>query len=552
MAFKRRAVRSPEERKDDYVRLVGPELAEVLPDHDKPWYTQPHLLHLNAVLLICCVSAATLGYDGVLMNALQISPSWQRYYNHPSAPRLGAMNAMLPTGKVVGSCFVAPLSNRLGRKKTLILGFGVAIVGAAIQAGSVNYPLLVTSRLILGLGAALMSQPSPILISEMAYPTHRGKITALYQTFFFFGAIAAAWVSFGTLKMKTDWSWRIPTLLQGAMPTLQLACSYFLPESPRYVSRTRVLPLLTYIDRFLIAKGQNDKARDLLVKFHAAGDTSSPLVALEMLQIEEAIRMERNSENQGLKGLLRALSKPANRRRLIIVFILAIAAQWSGNTVLSYYLGLVLKQVGITDPTQQSLLNGGLQIFNMLSAMLCGAMLVDRLGRRTLFLWSAGGMCITYIIWTALNARFTATGSRSIGLAVIPFLFIFNFHYAIALTPLLYAYPTEIFPYELRSFGVALVLFGANTTLSVGSVANPVAMGALGWKYYIVFVVIDALFFVAIWFLFPETKGKSLEEVSMVFDKEKDQRLVDPEKVEAVLNEKVAHVEIGESRSEKI
>ena len=303
----------------------------------------------------------------------------------------------------------------------------------------------------------------------------------------------------------------------------------------------------------MVAKGENDRARDLLIKFHAAGDSTSPLVALEMLQIEEAIRLERNAENQGIKGLFNLLRKPANRRRLQIIFVLAIAAQWSGNTVLSYYLGLVLKQVGITDPTQQSLLNGGLQIFNMLSAMFCGAMLVDRLGRRTLFLWSAGGMCITYVIWTALNARFTATGSRSIGLAVLPFLFIFNFHYAIALTPLLYAYPTEIFPYELRSFGVALMLFGANLTLIVGSVANPVAMTALGWRYYILFVVIDALFFVAIWFLFPETKGKSLEEVAMVFEKDKSQHLVDPEKVEAVLNEKAAHVAIGETtRLEKI
>lgn len=272
-----------------------------------------------------------------------------------------------------------------------------------------------------------------------------------------------------------------------------------------------------------------------------------------MLQIEEAIRVEQNAENQGIGGLFRMLRKPANRRRLQVVFVLAIAAQWSGNTVLSYYLGLVLKQIGITDPTQQSLINGGLQIFNMISAMFCGAMLVDKLGRKTLFLWSAAGMCLTYVIWTALNARFTATKSTAIGTAILPFLFIFNFHYAIALTPLLYAYPTEIFPYELRSFGVALVLFGANLTLIVGSVANPVAMKALGWKYYILFCVIDALFFVAVWFLFPETKGKSLEEVAMVFDKEKDGPLVDPEKVNAVLNEKEAYVEVGETtRSEKI
>jgi MFS family permease len=226
---------SLEDRKQDLIKLVGPELAEVIPDDGKGWWTKSHIRRLNSVLLICLVSAATLGYDGVLMNALQISPKWQEYYHHPSAPRLGAMNAMLPVGKVVGSCFVAPLSNWLGRKKTLVIGFGFAIAGAALQAASVNYPLLVTSRLILGLGSALMSQPSPILIGELAYPTQRGKITSLYQTFFFFGAIAAAWISFGTLKMASDWSWRIPTLLQGAMPVLQMSMAWFLPESPRYV-----------------------------------------------------------------------------------------------------------------------------------------------------------------------------------------------------------------------------------------------------------------------------------------------------------------------------
>lgn len=210
-------------------------LWQALPDDGKRWWTKRHLLHLNALLAICCTSAATLGYDGVLMNALQISPSWQNYYNHPAAERLGAMNAMLPVGKVVGSLGIAPLSNWVGRKKALVMGFILCIIGAALQAGSVNFILLVISRLILGVGAAFMSQPSPILIGELAFPTHRGKITALYQTFFFVGAIAAAWVSFGTLKMNGDWSWRIPTLLQGAAPTVQLALAWWLPESPRYV-----------------------------------------------------------------------------------------------------------------------------------------------------------------------------------------------------------------------------------------------------------------------------------------------------------------------------
>lgn len=125
-------------------------------------------------------------------------------------------------------------------------------------------------------------------------------------------------------------------------------------------------------------------------------------------------------------------------------------------------------------------------------------------------------------------------------------IFVFYFHYAIALTPLLYAYPTEIFPYELRGLGVSLTLIGANITLVIGQVANPVAMSTLGWKFYIFFCVIDALFFVTVWFLFPETKGKSLEEVAEIFEKNHDGHLIAPEKMEAVLSEKATHVEVKE------
>ncbi len=101
---------------------------------------------------------------------------------------------------------------------------------------------------------------------------------------------------------------------------------------------------------------------------------------------------------------------------------------------------------------------------------------------------------------------------------MIPMLFLFYFHYDIALSPLLYSYPTEIFPYELRSWGVAFTLIVTNASLIVGQIANPIAMADIGWRYYILFCVLDLLFFLVVWLLFPETKGKSLEEIGEIFD----------------------------------
>ena len=118
------------------------------------------------------------------MNALQINPTWKAFYNNPVKANLGAINAMMPAGKIIGFFFVAPFSNRFGRKKALVLAFIITVIGAVIQAVSPNLGVLIFSRFFLGFGCGVMSQPSPILLAELSYPTHRGKVTALYHCFY--------------------------------------------------------------------------------------------------------------------------------------------------------------------------------------------------------------------------------------------------------------------------------------------------------------------------------------------------------------------------------
>ncbi|KAK4118549.1 lactose permease [Parathielavia appendiculata] len=490
---------------------VGAELAAVLPANTKPWYRTRHLLLLNLALLVPLLSAATIGFDGSMMNGLQTLSQWRDYFGQPSGAVLGAMNAIFPVGKLLAVVPVAWLTDRYGRKPPIWIGLVGLVAATAVQASSQTVGQFIAARFFLGFFTAFVGQPSPILIAELSYPTHRAKMTALYQTFFYCGSVLAAWSTYGSFRIPSTWSWRIPSLLQGAIPVLQLLGIFFVPESPRW----------------LLANGKAAEARKILTKWHAAGnDDASALVEYEMDQISTTVEQER--EARATTSYLDLVRTRPNQHRTLIAFIVGFFAQWNGASVVSYYLTLVLNSIGITKTSDQALINGLLQVWNWLAAVLAGALMVDRLGRRTLFLASVAGMFVSYVVWTVLTARFVATLDQAMGNAVVAFIFIYYFFYDIAWSPLLIAYPVEIFEYGLRARGVAVTYGSTFAGLIIGQFVNPIAMGKIGWRYYIVFDSILAMLFVVIWFLFPETKGRSLEEIAEVFDG-KSRRVADVE-----------------------
>ncbi|KAF4125463.1 Sugar transporter [Geosmithia morbida] len=432
------------------------------------------------------------------MNGLQTLPQWKEYFNHPAGTLLGLVNASQSIGGVLGLPIVGIISDKLGRKPVLVSGILIVCVGAAIQAASVNYAMFIVARIIVGLGGMFVVQPSPILIAELSYPTHRGKYTSAYWTMYYLGAILASWTTFGTQAHSGSISWRLPSALQAGFPLVQLASIWYLPESPRW----------------LIAQDRTAEAAEVLCRYHDPTTPDSPLVSRELAEIVQMIQSEKEAANMGWSALV---NTSGNRKRTLIAVCTGLFAQWNGIAVVSYYLTLVLDSIGITDTFTQTLINGLLQIFNF-GAALSAAFLVDRVGRRTLFLWSGIGMLISYVVWTACSAVNTQTGSTSAGIVVVVCLFTYYFHYDIAWTPLLFGYPTEIFPYALRSKGLALEMFVMYGSLVISAFTNPIGIDNIGWRYYIVFCVLLLAMFLVTYFLFPETKGHSLEEIARIFD----------------------------------
>lgn len=393
---------------------IGDDLAQLLPDNGQPWYTKKHLLLLNYFALCMCLLSAANGYDGSMMNGLMALPQWFEFMDHPKGAWLGFINAVQALSSTLTYPFIAYFANRWGRKKGLYIGFFFLLLGALLQTFTPNIAGFVVGRFFLGQPSAWWGSLAPLLITELAYPPHRALLTALYNCGWYVGSAVAAWATFATRNYADDWAWRIPSILQIAVPILVLPAAIWIPESPRY----------------LVSIGQSSKAREILTKFHAGGDESSRLVDFEISEVENAIEADTTAANS--TSWMDLFSTKGNRHRAFISMTLGVFTQWNGVGVVSYYLALVLQTVGITSVTHQTLISGCLQIWNLFFAVLA-ALNVDRVGRRPLFLISSVGMLVSYIVISGLSGSFAMTGASSVGLAVVPFLYIYFAFYDIAL-----------------------------------------------------------------------------------------------------------------------
>lgn len=171
-----------------------------------------------------------------------------------------------------------------------------------------------------------------------------------------------------------------------------------------------------------------------------------------------------------------------------------------------------------------------MQIWNFLISIL-GACLADRIGRRSLWLISLVAMICSNIGITITSALFVHDSSKNAAAyTAILFLFLYNAGFNIAMNPLAYAYPTEILPYSMRTKGMAVMVAVGQALLIVSQYANPVAIAAIGWKYWLFFLGMLCIFLVMVWLTYPETKGLTLEELARLFEQEEIEGV--PEKMD--------------------
>lgn len=441
---------------------------------------------------------------GVLTN-----DSWKAQYGFPNSDAQGGIVASMPAGSLFGALACTRLADALGRKKTIQLSGMFWVIGCILQCASVNVAMLVIGRIIAGFSVGMASATVPLYQGEITAPHIRGRMISLQQWSITWGILLQYFVQFGCSYIDGVASFRIPWGVQ-MIPAIVLTVGMmWFPESPRW----------------LIDHGRDAEALEILSEVHGHGDPDNELVQLEFAEIRGQVNFEKQYGAKSYKDLF----APGVGRRVMLGTSLQAWSQLTGMNIMMYYISYVFIGAGLTGRRGNLIASSVQYVLNVLFTV-PAIIYIDSWGRRPMllaglflmgfFLFLVGGLQSLYGDWgTVDGARvWLIEGHDSItkGIIVCSYLFVCSF--AITMGPVSWTYPAEIFPMRVRAKAVSLSTASNWIMNCVLAYAVPPALSAISYKTYYIFGGFNFAALVHVWFMFPETAGRTLEEVEEVFN----------------------------------
>jgi len=411
----------------------------------------------------------------------------------------GLVFAMYNIGSVAAVFFTGPVNDYFGRRWGMFTGAVIVIVGTCVQAPSTTTQQFLGGRFVLGFGVSFACVSAPCYVAEMAHPRWRGTLTGLYNCTWYIGSIIASWVVYGCAFIDNLDAWRIPIWCQMITSGIVVVGVFWLPESPRW----------------LMAQDRHEEAARVLATYHGEGRIDHPMVQLQMKEMINQISAE--ASDKKWYDYHELWNTHSARRRLICVLGMAVFGQISGNSLSSYYMVNMLKSAGITDEHKVLALNGINPALSFLGAIL-GARMTDVIGRRPLLLYTIAFASLCFAILTGTSKLATDdTTQVAAANTTIAFIFIFGIVFSFGWTPLQSMYIAETLPTATRAKGTAVGNLASSAASAVLQYSSGPAFEKIGYYFYIVFVFWDLIEGVVIFFFFPETKDRTLEELEEVF-----------------------------------
>ncbi len=410
-------------------------------------------------------------------------------------------------GSIIGVASAGVLSDRFGRKKAMLFSafmFSLSAIGCAICKGFTG---LVVYRIIGGVGIGVVSIVSPIYISEVAMASRRGTLVSLYQLAITVGFLLAYFVNFQILGVAES----------GERLSCGWANTLFVDEYWRGMLGSETLPALLFFfiiflipesPRWLIVKGQGDRAAAILQRIYVTPDEASRQRAVT----EQSIAGEVKSE-------WKALLNPGIFKAVLIGSAIAILGQFMGVNAVLYYGPEIFKDAGLSsgDALFSQVLVG---VVNMLTTVIA-LLIIDKVGRKKLVWWGVSGMILSLL---AIGFYFIFPEQLGSIFMLVFFLF-YVFCCAISISAVVFVLLSEMYPNNVRGTAMSIAglalwvgtyLIGQLTPWLLENVPPFAPAGT-----FFLFALMCVPYLLIMWKLVPETTGKSLEEIEQFWTKAK-------------------------------
>ncbi|KAI0465497.1 high affinity glucose transporter [Komagataella kurtzmanii] len=471
----------------------------------------PKTYNIYAIAITATVSGLMFGFDISSVSSFVSQDHYRNYFNRPDSLTQGGITASMAGGSFLGSLFSSDFQDIFGRRVALHMCSVLWIIGAILQCAAQNQGMLIAGRLISGIGVGFGSASAPVYCSEVAPAKIRGMIGGLFQFSVTVGIMIMFYIGYGCHYIDGVASFRLAWGLQMVPGLILLVGVFFLPESPRWLAN----------------HNRWEDAVKVIANVVAKGDRENADVRLQLDEVQEQLLIDKDASDFGYLDLFK---KDCIKRTFIGVSA-QVWQQLCGINVAMYYVVYLFQMAGFTGNV--ALVSSSIQYVLNVVMTVPALFLMDRIGRRPLLIGGGIFMCI----WLFGVAGLLGTYSEPIenfsgddtvritipdqhkaaarGVIACSYLFVCSFAPTWGIC--IWVYASEIFNNRQRAKGAAFAA-SANWIFNFAlAMFVPSAFRNITWKTYIIFGVFSFCLTIHVFLQFPETRGKTLEEIDQMF-----------------------------------
>ncbi|RDW78452.1 hexose carrier protein [Coleophoma crateriformis] len=456
-----------------------------------------------AISTIATTGFLLFGYDQGVMSGIITAVPFNTFFpeTYGNSVYQGFVTAIYEVGCLIGACFILTFGDRLGRRRSIMIGGIIMILGVIIQVtcsmGHRQTVQFIIGRTITGIGNGINTSTIPTYQAECSRTTNRGLLICIEGGIIAFGTLIAYWLDYGASYGPDNLTWRFPIAFQIVFGVILVVGIYFLPESPRW----------------LLTKDRHEEGLNVIAAIYGL-ETTDEETKLQKSIIMDSIAASGHAGGHTPYSALFTGGKTQHFRRMLLGASSQFMQQLGGcNAVIYYFPTLFQSAIGTSH--NLALLLGGVNMIVYAAFATTSWFLIERAGRRKLFFYGTVGQCLSMVLVFACMIPGTSNAAIGSGVGLFTYIGFFGATWL----PLPWLYPAEINPLRTRARANALSTISNWLFNFLIVMVTPVMISSISWGTYLFFAIVNACFIPIIYFFYPETSRRSLEEIDLIFAK---------------------------------